>query len=656
MRKKKLSERLWVKIFAYFVTVLSFCSALVCLLGIEQLSRWGFYEDSKADLKQEAMFDLVRSRGMEILNFLEEGQEKAAISYCEGTNLNFWVTDEKGEDIAGYYDTPGHYNHYIIEVDDESLSSLIMYTEDETRMEYIYTEEDIPYLSEGDQMHLYVRTGMIYDDDFLRLSESIDWGYSLKNYLIPMGIALVVVCVASFVIQMCCAGRKYEQDDVTANGLAAIHLDLLTLIMIAIAALAYGIFENYYYFYRNDLLTYIFTGIAAAAGVTLAVGYCLIWAIQVKAGIWWKNTVIYKVFRLIYKVLRFTLRGCRKFCCVFLNSLPQMLQVSLGVLAFIMVEAVLMILWGMDAEDIFLIWFLDKMILVPVALYLAIVLIRLQKGSEALAEGNLAYQVNTRYMFGDFRDHGENLNSIAEGMNLVVEERLKSERLKTELITNVSHDIKTPLTSIINYAELIAEEKTENEKIMEYSQVLKRQSARLKKLIEDLMEASKASTGNIEVHMAPCEVGVLLTQTMGEYEQRLSELGLELIARQPEHPVRIMADGKLLWRIFDNLLHNICKYAMKGTRVYLSVEEKGGKVAIAFKNISKYPLDISAKELMERFVRGDRSRHTEGNGLGLSIAQSLTQLQNGVLELTADGDLFKVVLVFDALAADGAEG
>ena len=233
-------------------------------------------------------------------------------------------------------------------------------------------------------------------------------------------------------------------------------------------------------------------------------------------------------------------------------------------------------------------------------------------------------------------------------MNVAVEERMKSERLKTELITNVSHDIKTPLTSIINYADLIVEEPTENARITEYAEVLKRQSARLKKLIEDLMEASKASTGNIEVHMVPCEVGVLLTQTMGEYEQRLAELGLELVARQPEHPVRIMADGKLLWRVFDNLLNNICKYAMGGTRVYLTVEERDDKVAIAFKNISKYPLDISAEELKERFVRGDKSRHTEGNGLGLSITQSLTQLQGGELELTVDGDFFKVVLMFDS--------
>ena len=232
---------------------------------------------------------------------------------------------------------------------------------------------------------------------------------------------------------------------------------------------------------------------------------------------------------------------------------------------------------------------------------------------------------------------------------MAVDERMRSERFKTELITNVSHDIKTPLTSIINYSDLICKEQPENEKVAEYAAVLLRQSERLKKLIEDLVEASKASTGSVDVLAAPCEVGVLLTQTVGEYEQRLRENDLELIAKQPETPVRIMADGRHLWRVFDNLMNNVCKYAQGGTRVYLTVEEKNGEAAISFKNTSKYPLDISADELMARFVRGDSARSTDGNGLGLSIARSLTELQNGRLELTVDGDLFKVVLYFSSI-------
>ena len=249
-------------------------------------------------------------------------------------------------------------------------------------------------------------------------------------------------------------------------------------------------------------------------------------------------------------------------------------------------------------------------------------------------------------MIWDLRRHGEDLNSIAAGMNRAVDQRMKSERMKTELITNVSHDIKTPLTSIINYADLIGKEPAGSEKIPEYAGVLLRQSERLKKLIEDLVEASKASTGNLEVVLAPCEVGVLLTQAAGEYQQRLSQADLTLVTRQPEHPVTILADGRRLWRIFDNLMNNICKYAQAGTRVYLTLEEQTGMAVISFKNTSRSPLDISAEDLIERFVRGDASRNTEGSGLGLSIAKSLTDLQKGTMELTVDGDLFKVVLRF----------
>ena len=231
-------------------------------------------------------------------------------------------------------------------------------------------------------------------------------------------------------------------------------------------------------------------------------------------------------------------------------------------------------------------------------------------------------------------------------MTRAVDERMKSERLKTELITNVSHDIKTPLTSIINYVDLISKEDTDNEKIKEYTDVLSRQSERLKKLIEDLVEASKASTGNVDVSLAPCDVSVLISQSVGEYGEKLENAQLELLISKPEQPLMIMADGRLLWRVFDNLMNNVCKYAMPGTRVYMTLELSGGEAVVSIKNISKYPLNIKAEELMERFVRGDSSRSTEGSGLGLSIAGSLTSLMGGKFSVEVDGDLFKATLRF----------
>ena len=198
----------------------------------------------------------------------------------------------------------------------------------------------------------------------------------------------------------------------------------------------------------------------------------------------------------------------------------------------------------------------------------------------------------------------------------------------------------------INYAGLIGEEETDNEKIKEYSEVFVRQSERLKRLIEDLVEVSKASTGNLDVQLMPCDASVFLSQAAGEYEEKMAKAELKLITVYPEKELRIMADGRRMQRVFDNLLNNICKYAQPGTRVYLSLEEKDGNAVFAFRNTSKEQLNISEEELMERFTRGDSSRNTEGNGLGLSIAKSMAELQKGSLKLFIDGDLFKSILTF----------
>lgn len=249
-------------------------------------------------------------------------------------------------------------------------------------------------------------------------------------------------------------------------------------------------------------------------------------------------------------------------------------------------------------------------------------------------------------MFWDFKKHGENLNRIGEGIARAVDERTKSERFKTELITNVSHDIKTPLTSIINYVDLLEKEELENPPAREYVEVLNRQSHRLKKLIEDLMEASKASTGNLAVNMECCEAGVFLMQVLGEYEEKIGLANLELVTRTAEEPIYIMVDGRHFWRVIDNLMSNVCKYAQPGTRVYIDLLATTTEVCFIFRNTSKYQLNITGEELMERFVRGDSSRNTEGSGLGLNIAKSLTELMGGKLVLVIDGDLFKIILGF----------
>ena len=231
-------------------------------------------------------------------------------------------------------------------------------------------------------------------------------------------------------------------------------------------------------------------------------------------------------------------------------------------------------------------------------------------------------------------------------MDAAVARQMKSERMKTELITNVSHDLKTPLTSLISYVDLLKKEGLTSERAPEYLDVLDRQSQRLKKLTEDLVEASKASTGNIQAKLEDTDVNLLLSQAVGEYSERLAAASLTPVTTLDIAEPHILVDGRLLWRVFDNLLSNVTKYALPGTRVYLTTEARDGKVFVTFRNVSREPLNISAEELMERFVRGDASRNTEGSGLGLSIARSLTELNGGSLALTVDGDLFKATLVF----------
>jgi len=285
--------------------------------------------------------------------------------------------------------------------------------------------------------------------------------------------------------------------------------------------------------------------------------------------------------------------------------------------------------------------------LVVAAAWLTLQLQKIQDMGAALAAGDLDAKLDTEKLFFDVKRHGENLNAIGVGMNKAVEQRMKSERLKTELITNVSHDIKTPLTSIVSYVDLLKKEELPPA-AGEYLAVLDRQANRLKKLTEDLVEASKASTGNIAVSLEPIVVNEIIHQAIGDYDEKLAAGRLEVIVNTYEGNLMALADGRLLWRVLDNLLSNVCKYAMAGTRVYVDLAAQDHQILLSIKNISRDPLNISADELMERFVRGDTSRHTEGSGLGLNIAKSLMDLMGGGFNLSVDGDLFKAELTLRA--------
>lgn len=467
--------------------------------------------------------------------------------------------------------------------------------------------------------------------------------YNSRYILIGVAIIAAIAAVFLLIFLMCSAGHHPGKTEAEPNGIDKIPLDIFGLAICGVVGVLTAVMEETYWA-AGDIGAIVLTCVWIIV-YSLVLLLCLMTiATRFKLGTIWKNTVIYVVLRFIWKVVSSVWHGTVDIC----RNIPILWKT----IALIILVSAAELFWASLVwypEEIMIFLIIEKLILMPVILKVVLYMKRLQKGGRELAEGHLDYRVDTRRMYWDFKKHGENLNSISEGMNKAVEEKMKSERFKTELITNVSHDIKTPLTSIINYVDLIKKEEPENETVAEYIDVLDRQSKRLKKLIEDLVEASKASTGNIAVEMQPTSIGVVLTQAVGEYGDRMNEKHLEMILNQPQEDVYVMADGRLLWRVFDNLLSNICKYAQCGTRVYLNLDRISGKAVITFRNISAYQLNLSSEELMERFTRGDSSRHTEGSGLGLSIAKSLTDLQKGNMNIYTDGDLFKVVLTFDQL-------
>lgn len=406
-----------------------------------------------------------------------------------------------------------------------------------------------------------------------------------------------------------------------------------------------NIFYTTYMFYDASVIYLLAAGLVICCVAVPAATLQLFLSItrQNKNRSLWKNTITY---RILCRIIGWAKRSIH-----FINKNVPVIWKGLLVYSGV---CILHIVWLLlcyqrfcyDGEALImatLVWY--AVLVIPYS-FLLIQMKKLFESGEKLAEGDFSHKTDTKKMLFDFRKHGEHLNCISVGIQNAVDERMKSEHFKTELITNVSHDIKTPLTSIINYVDLLEKEDLQNPRAAEYLEVLSRQSARLKKLIEDLIEASKASTGALAVHLEECEVGVLLTQAAGEFEEKLSAQELTLLLKKPENEFVIRADGRHLWRVFDNLLNNICKYAQPHTRVYLNLEKNGDYIEIVFRNTSRYELNMTGEELKERFVRGDSSRNTEGNGLGLSIAQSLTELMGGTFELVIDGDLFKVILKF----------
>lgn len=503
-------------------------------------------------------------------------------------------------------------------------------------LEYVEEEHE----GEIATVYIYIYEEMTEVDEFSFINQAMSLAYGLRYGVWIISLLAACIAIGLFVFLLSVAGHTRNTEEVIPWGVDCIPTDVYTGMMLLGMVVVLWFITSIASARFSNLIVAIIMAIGSVMEVIMGTLYCMSIAVRVKARSVFRNTLIYKVFICLGKCLK----NVWKVMGLLTENLPLILKAMPIYIFCSLLGFYGIFVWYGGVR--FLLWIIVNIIAFVTVLYVCMVVGQLRKASKKMAEGDLESQVQTKYMVFDFATIGNNMNDIASGMSIAVEERMKSERFKTELITNVGHDIKTPLTSIINYTGLIQKEEIENEHIKEYTAILKRQSERLKRLIEDLVEASKASTGNVDVQLAPCDVGVLLTQAIGEYELKLQGAQLTLVTKQPQEPVSIMADGRLLWRVFDNCLNNICKYAQEGTRVYIDIIKHKDEVRIEFKNISRYELNISEDELMERFVRGDKSRHSEGNGLGLSIAKSLMEVQGGEMTLAIDGDLFKAILIF----------
>ncbi len=484
-------------------------------------------------------------------------------------------------------------------------------------------------------------------------SDSFTRNVDIITRLIPLEIVAFLI---SFIYLIVSAGRRKGSEQIHLSRYDKIPGEVIVFIVVVAgvffgtsnlffdfaSTVDYVIYMNYYPFNPTELILSIFTILAVLFAEYLFLMIVLMRIVRRrKAGIgYWDTSIfhmlgekavcMYDARKEVGRLLLLLIGGivCFLICSAFASGYG--LIAALGVLGMIFIP------------------FLMLKRLIQEAIWRN----RIYEGINHIAGGEPGYKINLDGMKSNEKKAGEQINNLGEGLQIAVTQATKNERLKSELITNVSHDIKTPLTSIINYVDLIKRENIENEKVKEYIKVLDEKSQRLKHLTEDLVEASKANTGNLNLDMEKIDFMQLIHQTIGEFQDKFEERQLKTVVKLDKSPVWIYADGRRVWRVMENLLQNIYKYAMPQTRVYIESVTTSKKTTVTIKNISENPLNIPASELTERFIRGDVARTTEGSGLGLSIAKSLTELMNGTFELYLDGDLFRVSIGFDRMGVE----
>ena len=644
---KGFLDKTWAKAAAFVLTLVFGVLTILGGVGVAALISYDVFLDDGAFARQSLYENRCYSAVDHADSFLRGNLANAGLlSDADGydySNIENSPTAVPGEesipsflkelsqDFSNEFTLDGFGCHLTVASDDTgevylenfalTYTDKPLYTAQSTRL---YT------LSDGS---IYALT---YTADLLQVETAPTYSYLLLSWLtehtgltIFLTALFALLALFFFCFLMASAGHWAGHEGIHLTWLGKIPADVWLIVLLCTFFIGW---EAFYYGWGRVFF--------CAALVPLVLLFLCAFAAQCKAGTVLRSALIARIARFLWRIVRSLFLGLWRIA----KSLPLIWKTALAGLILVFIEFVLFMqdYYGTLAAP-FLALKLAELLAV---LYVALNLRVLQKGGEKLARGDFSSPIDTKYLIGDFKRYGQELNDVQSGLEQAVQEQMKAEHLKTELITNVSHDIKTPLTSIVNYVDLLKKEDIPSPEAREYIAVLDRQSHRLKKLTEDLVEASKASSGVLNVDLQPTDVNVLFSQIEGEYQERLAACQLTLVTQPPAPGTVIRADSRLLSRVMDNLVSNICKYALPSTRVYVVSTLSREAVTISFKNVSRDELNISPDELMERFVRGDASRHTEGSGLGLSIARSLVQLQGGRFDLAIDADLFRADITF----------
>ena len=644
---KRFLDKTWAKCAAFFLTLLFGVLALLGGVGTAALISYDVFLDDGAFARQSLYENRCYSAVDHADSFLRGNLANAGLLSDAGgydySNIENSPTAVPGEesipsflkelsqDFSNEFTLDGFGCHLTVASDDTgevylenfalTYTDKPLYTAQSTRL---YT------LSDGS---IYALT---YTVDLLQVETAPTYSYLLLSWLTEhAGLTVTLTVLAAllslffFCFSMASAGHWAGHEGIHLTWLDKIPADVWLLVLLCTFFIGW---EAFYYEWGRVFF--------CAALVPLVLLFLCAFAAQCKAGAVLRGALIGRIARFLWRIVRAVFRAL-------LHTLVRLPLVWKTALVGLVIAGAEFLLYINDFYRVrYGVFLVMKLIELLAVLYIAVSLRTLQKGGEKLSQGDFSSTIDTRYLIGDFKRYGQELNDVQGGLEQAVQEQMKAEHLKTELITNVSHDIKTPLTSIVNYVDLLKKEDMPSPAAREYVNVLDRQSHRLKKLTEDLVEASKASSGALNVELQPTDVNVLLSQIEGEYQERLAACHLTLVTQPPATGTMIQADSRLLSRVMDNLVSNVCKYAMENTRVYVTAAVRDGQAVISFKNVSRDELNISPDELMERVVRGDASRHSEGSGLGLSIARSLVQLQGGTFALSIDADLFRADIVF----------